>query len=63
LSAKQRISTIGRWGRLIISTTTPQAVSGATAYGYLPPPYVGGDLASIFPKVFDVEDTYTINNR
>ena len=30
---------------------------------FLPPPYVGGDLASIYPKVFDIQHTYTINNR
>jgi len=30
---------------------------------FLPPPYIGGDLANIYPKVFDVEDTYTVNSR
>ena len=29
---------------------------------YLPLPYTGGDLANIYPKVFDVEDAYTITN-
>jgi hypothetical protein len=29
---------------------------------YLPLPYTGGDLANIYPKVFDVEDAYTISN-
>ena len=55
LSAKQRISTVGAFG----------------TYGYLnnygspllPPPYVGGDLATIFPKNFQAEDTYTINEH
>jgi hypothetical protein len=37
--------------------------TGATAYGFLPLPYVGGDLANIFPKVFDVEHTYTISPK
>jgi hypothetical protein len=63
LSAKQRISTIGALGTVDYLNNYSAGGSGATAYGYLPPPYVGGDLASIFPKVFDVEDTYTINNR
>ena len=35
--------------------------SGATAYGYIPGPYMGGDLASIFPKNFVMGETYTIS--
>ena len=27
---------------------------------FLPPPYIGGDLANIYPKNFIVEDAYTI---
>ena len=55
LSAKQRISTVGALG----------TVDYLNNYGapFLPPPYVGGDLASIYPKVFDIQHTYTINNR
>jgi Carboxypeptidase regulatory-like domain/TonB dependent receptor len=30
---------------------------------FLPLPYVGGDLASVFPKQFDVEDAYTFSPR
>ena len=54
LNAKQRISTIGAMG----------AVNYFNNYGspYLPQPYTGGDLAAIFPKVYDVEHTYTLSN-
>ncbi|WP_263411522.1 carboxypeptidase regulatory-like domain-containing protein [Terriglobus tenax] len=30
---------------------------------YLPQPYTGGTLATIYPKVFDVQDVYTINSN
>ncbi len=67
LSAKQRLSTFGAVGTVNYlnnygsGTTTSGGVS--YLYGFLPPPYVGGDLANIYPKVFGVEDTYTINSR
>jgi hypothetical protein len=53
LSSRHRISTVGALGTVnyVNNYSTP----------YLPPPYVGGDLANIYPKVFDVEDTYTIS--
>jgi Carboxypeptidase regulatory-like domain len=63
LSAKQRISTIGALGTVNYLNNYAAGGSAATAYGFLPPPYVGGDLANIYPKVFDVEDTYTISDR
>lgn len=63
LSPKQRISTVGAMGSVGYLNNYSSGGSGATTYGYLPPPYVGGDLANIFPKVFDVEDTYAINDR
>ena len=55
LSPKQRLSTVGAMG----------TVHYLNNYGtpLLPPPYIGGDLASIFPKNFQVEDTYTVNSR
>ncbi len=53
LSAKQRISTLGTIGvqNYLNNYSTP----------YLPPPYIGGDLAAIYPKNFIVEDAYTIS--
>ncbi|ADW67939.1 TonB-dependent receptor [Granulicella tundricola] len=52
VSPKHRISTIGAMG----------TVQYLNNYGapYLPQPYTGGDLAAIFPKVYDVEDSYQI---
>jgi hypothetical protein len=61
ISSKQRISTVGALGSVdyLNNFAAPFIASptgGAT-------PYIGGDLANIFPKVFDVEDAYTINPR
>ena len=54
VSSKHRISTVGAMGTVnyLNNFNTP----------YLPLPYTGGDLANIYPKVFDVEDAYTISN-
>ena len=54
ISAKNRLSTVGAMGTVnyLNNFNTP----------YLPLPYTGGDYANIYPKVFDVEDTYTISN-
>lgn len=54
VSPKHRISTIGAMGTVnyLNNFNSP----------YLPLPYTGGDLASIYPKDFDVEDAYTISN-
>jgi hypothetical protein len=55
LSQKQRLSTVGALG----------TVKYLNNYGapFLPPPYVGGDLAAIYPKVFDIQHTYTISSQ
>lgn len=52
LSATQRISTVGAMGaeNYLNNYSTP----------YLPMPYVGGDLADIYPKNYQVADTWTI---
>jgi Carboxypeptidase regulatory-like domain len=67
LSAKQRISTIGAMGTVnyLNNYSSGSTSVGGTSYafGFLPPPYIGGDLANIYPKVFDIEDTYTVNSR
>ncbi len=51
---RHRISTVGAMGTVnyLNNFNTP----------YLPLPYTGGDLANIYPKVFDVEDAFTISN-
>ena len=52
LNAKNRLSSVGALG----------TVNYLNNYGspFLPPPYVGGDLANIYPKDYVVGDTYTI---
>ena len=54
INSRQRISTIGAMG----------SVNYLNNYGspYLPQPYTGGDLAAIFPKVYDVEHNFTLSN-
>lgn len=66
LSAKQRISTFAAMGAvhyLNNYVTNITTATGAGVYGYLPLPYVAGTIANIFPKVFGLEDTYTINDK
>lgn len=55
ISGKQRISGVMAMG----------TVNYYNNYGspYLPLPYTGGDLANIYPKVFDVEDTYSFSEK
>lgn len=64
LSAKQRISTVGVMGAVnyLNNFVTPGG-SGSNTYGWLPIPYVGGTYANIFPKVYQVEDTYTFTDH
>jgi hypothetical protein len=62
LSSKQRISTLGTMGveNYVNNYGSGGTAGTANAYGFLPPPYIGGDLANIYPKNFMVEDAYTI---
>jgi hypothetical protein len=54
ISPRQRISAVGAIG----------AVHYLNNYANgLPIPYTQGTIAQIFPKVFDVEDAFTINSR
>jgi hypothetical protein len=63
LSAKQRLSTVGAMGAVHYLQNYSTGGSGSGAYGMLPIPYVAGTVANIFPKFYDVEDVYTINDR
>jgi hypothetical protein len=61
LSSKQRISSVGAMGTYdylnnFAGPFITTASGGAT-------PYIGGDLAQIFPKNYQVEDSYVINER
>jgi hypothetical protein len=60
LSSKQRLSSVGVMGTVNYLNNYGTGGSGSTAYGFLPPPYIGGDLANIYPKDYVVGDTYTI---
>lgn len=63
LSAKQRISTIGAIGAVHYLNNYTTGGTGSGAYGLLPLPYTAGTIANIFPRVFDVEHTYTVNDH
>ena len=54
INSRHRISTVGAFAT--------QGYLNNYSAPFLPLPYVGGDLATIFPKVFDVEDSFTISN-
>ena len=60
ITPNHRISSIGTIGVENYLNNYGTGGSGATSYGYLPPPYIGGDLANIYPKNYIVEDAYTI---
>ncbi len=53
LSSNHRISSVGTLG-------TEDYLNNFAA-PFLPPPYIGGDLASVFPKNYIVEDAYTFS--
>ncbi|MDP9039316.1 MAG: TonB-dependent receptor [Acidobacteriota bacterium] len=61
LSQKQRISTVGAMGAVHYLQNYNSGGTAPNTYGLLPLPYVAGTVANIFPKFFDVEDTYTIS--
>lgn len=54
MTPNHRISTVGALGTVNYLNNYNQP--------YLPLPYTGGTLANIYPKVFDVQDAYTISN-
>ena len=56
MSSRHRISTVGAIG-------TVNYLNNLRQPPIIPPPYIGGDLANIYPQVFDVEDAYTINSE
>lgn len=59
VSSRHRISAVGAIGVQNYLNNYQTGGTGATSYGYLPLPYVGGDLASTYPKNFIVEDAFT----
>jgi hypothetical protein len=61
LSGKQRISTVGAMG--VVGYLNNFAAPFITTPNGGPTPYIGGDLANIFPKNYQVEDTYVLNDH
>ena len=61
LSKKQRISSVGAMGA--VDYLNNFAAPFITTPSGGPTPYIGGDLADIFPKDYQVEDTYVISDR
>jgi len=55
ISPKNRVSVVGAMGQFVYANNFSAP--------YLPPPYVIGDYATIVPKQFDIEDTYTISSH
>ena len=63
LNAKHRISSVGGMGAVNYLNNFQAGGTAPNTYGYLPLPYMGGTYANIFPKVYQVEDTWTINDH
>jgi hypothetical protein len=63
LNSKHRLSSIGAMGAVNYLNNYASGGSAPNTYGYLPLPYVGGTIANIFPKVYQVEEDWTINDR
>jgi Carboxypeptidase regulatory-like domain/TonB dependent receptor len=62
INQKQRLSTVGAMGAVHYLQNYTSGGTGAGAYGLLPIPYVAGTVANIFPKFYDAEYNYVINN-
>jgi hypothetical protein len=61
LRTNNRISFLAAMGtNHFLNNFSQNANSTVGGYGFLPLPYTGGDLASVYPKQFVFEDTYTI---
>ena len=63
INAHHRLSTVGAMGAVHYLNNYQSGGSGANTYGFLPLPYTGGTIANIFPKVYQVEETWTINDH
>jgi hypothetical protein len=64
LNSKNRLSSIGAMGSVnyLNNFSTPGGTAPNT-YGWLPLPYVTGTYANIFPKVYQIEEDWTVNDR
>jgi hypothetical protein len=64
LNSRNRLSSIGAMGSVnyLNNFSTPGGTAPNT-YGWLPLPYVTGTYANIFPKVYQIEEDWTVNDR
>lgn len=55
INEKHRLSTVGAMGKVgyLNNYSAP----------YLPQPYTGGNLATIYPKIFDIQHVWTVNDH
>jgi hypothetical protein len=63
INAKHRLSSIGAMGAVNYLNNFASGGTAPNTYGYLPLPYVNGTYANIFPKVYQVAEDWTINDR
>jgi hypothetical protein len=63
INQKMRLSTVGAMGAVHYVQNYSSGGTGSGAYGLLPLPYVAGTVANIFPKFYDAEFSYVINNN
>jgi Carboxypeptidase regulatory-like domain len=62
INPKQRLSTVGAMGAVHYLQNYTSGGTAPGTYGLLPLPYVAGTVANIFPKFYDAEYSYVINN-
>jgi Carboxypeptidase regulatory-like domain len=62
INSKQRLSTVGAMGAVHYVQNYNSGGTQPNTYGLLPLPYVAGTVANIFPKFYDAEYSYVINN-
>ena len=61
MNSKHRLFSEGMMGTQNYLNNFGSGGTAPTTYGYIPGPYMGGDLANIYPKNFVMGDTYTIS--
>ena len=61
LSSKHRLFSEGLMGTQNYVNNFGAGTTNSLPFGYIPGPYMGGDLAQVFPKDFVMGETYTIS--
>jgi len=64
INSNNRISSIGAMGAVnYLNNFSSPGGSAPNTYGWLPFPYITGTYANIFPKVYQINEDWTINDR